>query len=234
VSSTLLSSSQYVARSLAVAQPRVFRLVSRSRAGEDRIDQHTQVVIDGFQRSGNTFAYTAFDLAQDGEVTIAHHSHSAGLIRLAAASRIPTIVTLRNPRDVVVSHAQYYPEIAPWAALLSYVAFYQACRRVRSSVVVATFDDIIGDMGSVIRTTNERFGTDFRLFAHTEENVAECFRRIDHRAVTGPKADRFDMVVPRPNEARLAQREALSNSYDVLPGHLRSRAERLYDSLTAG
>jgi hypothetical protein len=41
------------------------------------------------------------------------------------------------------------------------------------------FDDIVADYGRVIRRLNEKFGTDFDEFVHSDENVETLLR--DHR-----------------------------------------------------
>ena len=64
------------------------------------------VVIEGFPRSGNSFARRAFIMAQDEtfDVTrIAHHLHVPAQVIRAARWRIPTLVLIRRPKDAVLS-----------------------------------------------------------------------------------------------------------------------------------
>jgi hypothetical protein len=48
------------------------------------VDRTTQLVIEGFPRSGNTFAVVAFEQAQRQSVRIAHHLHAPAQVMLAA------------------------------------------------------------------------------------------------------------------------------------------------------
>jgi hypothetical protein len=48
------------------------------------------------------------------------------------------------------------------------------------------FDEIVADYGRVIRRINEKFGTDFDEFVHSEQNVETAFDIIEDRARRPP------------------------------------------------
>jgi hypothetical protein len=52
------------------------------------VGRETEVVIEGFPRCGNSFAFAAFALAQPHPVHIAHHLHAPAQV-LASAARTP-------------------------------------------------------------------------------------------------------------------------------------------------
>ncbi len=191
----------------------------------------TQIVIEGFPRSGNTFAQVAFESAQRKPVSVAHHTHAAGQVLVAARRGVPTILTLRRPIDAVISHSQYYAGVSMATALISYVIYYTRCLAVRDKVVVATFDQITSDFGAVIDKVNAKFHTDFERFEHTEENVARCFEVIDSQVSEQKFGSARERVLPRPTQSRERDRPELRDRYARLPGALRRRADRLYASL---
>ena len=90
------------------------------------------VVIEGFPRSGNSFARRAFIMAQ-GEnfdvARIAHHLHVPAQVIRAARWRIPTLVLLRRPKDAVLSLVIRDP-ISVDQALRYYISFYESRRKV--------------------------------------------------------------------------------------------------------
>ena len=223
----MLGSARSVTRTVATSRALPFAAVSRLR-GLDGLDDRTEIVIEGFQRSGNTFAYVAFDLAQGGRRRIAHHTHAAGHVRLAAKRGLPTLVTVRNPKDSVMSYVQYYPDVAMAAAVVNYVVFHTGCLAVQDKILFVPFEDVTSDMGKVTRTVNERFGTDFVPFEHDQANVDRCFDIIEERARRGPRAARLNDVVPRPSAERKSRRPELERRYDAVPHALRNAAERAY------
>ena len=67
------------------------------------LERDTQLLIDGYFRSGNTFALRAFSVAQPAPVKIACHTHAAATIKLAVKRNIPALILLRAPADTAVS-----------------------------------------------------------------------------------------------------------------------------------
>src|SRR5689334_19049404 len=69
------------------------------------VSRGTEIVIEGFPRSANTFAVVAFRLAQQREIEIAHHLHAAAQIKHAINLKVPVIVLIREPSDAILSVA---------------------------------------------------------------------------------------------------------------------------------
>ena len=183
-------------------------MVRRKYPGQ-MVDAGTELVIEAFPRSGNTFAVVAFELSQDGPVKVAHHLHAASQVTRGVSLGKPTLVLIRYPIDAVVSHLVREPGVTPRQGMRNWVRFYRSIQEVRNDVVVATFEDVTTDFGSVIDRLNERFGTSFIRFDHSRENVERCFDRIEqrngsctrawsnrrsrvHRLPATPRKNRFD------------------------------------------
>src|SRR4051794_35640317 len=62
-------------------------------------DRTTDIVIEGFPRSGNTFAVVAFRLAQSRAMQVAHHLHIPAQLLWADRVGMPSMVLVRNPVD---------------------------------------------------------------------------------------------------------------------------------------
>jgi hypothetical protein len=231
---TSLHRLAYAARTAVSAHPALYLPFARRkyRSESDRIaDRNTELVIDGFQRSGNTFAVVAFEMSQARPVRIAHHLHAAAQIIAAVRMGVPTLVLIRDPVDTVLSHMIREPGIPARQAMSSWVGFYEAVVPLEDAVVVADFGDVTTDFGAVIREVNSRFGTSFAEFEHTEENVARCFEIIERRNREA-YGRLVETKVPRPS----AERERLK---DEMRGELeadrlrplRDRAYGLYREL---
>jgi hypothetical protein len=197
------------------------------------VERDTDVVIEGFLRSGNTFATTAFQLAQPNPIRIADHRHVPAHVIAATKFGIPTLVLLRDPEETVLSLALWMPHITLKQALRDYVRFYRRIVSYRDSFVVARFDDVTSDFGAVIRQLNARFGTSFEEFQHTSENVARCFEimedaklkkhgSIDETRISRPSGERETMK----NEIRAAFRSPRLQ-------RLRVDAYSLYETLSS-
>ena len=60
-------------------------------------------MIDGFTRSGVTFAVIAFQAGQREPVRVAHTLHAPAHVAAAVRRHIPTLVTIRDPEAAVLS-----------------------------------------------------------------------------------------------------------------------------------
>lgn len=218
-----------VARSPAVAIP-----IERRRGRGVVVSDATQIVIEAYPRSASTFVVAAFRLAQEPSwVEIAHHTHMPAQVIEAVRRGIPALVLVRPPRDAVVSLLIHSPERTAAGALRGYTRFYEPLLPMREGFVTATFDDAIGDLGGVIDRINDRFGTTFVPFVHAPEHLARIRDEIDaDPAIQGDDPDRRERRIARPSDVRRDLRADVAHRYDAAPGHLRSRAEAVYASLS--
>lgn len=223
-----IEDARRLARSTLLCRPLGFRALSRDRRGLVRVDTHSEMVIDGFERCGNTFAVTAFEMAQMRPVRIAHHTHSSGQVLTAVKQGIPCLLTIRRPRDAAVSFGQYYPAVSMTTALLSYIVLYGNCLPAKEHLVVGHFEDVTTDMGSVIERVNGLYHTAFKPFDSSPENIRRCFELIDRSVNVDDRQAPFGLVVPRPSETRRRQRPLVEARYDSSPSALRRLAESIY------
>ncbi len=174
----------------------------------------TEVCIEGFLRSGNTFIVIAFQQAQRRVVSIAHHVHAAGAVIEAARLGVPTIVLIRPPEESVLSYVVRWPEITLGQALRGYLRFYAPLVGYRDRFVVARFAEVTSDPGGVIARLNARFGTSFEPFEPTQENLAAVRRELDRWDANpfrsgGP----IELGRGRPTEEKEALKERLRAAY---------------------
>ena len=151
----------------------------RSRKRGVPVTRKTDLSIEGFQRSGNNFAVLAFQHAQSSSPIIAHHLHAPAQIIKASQYRIPSIVLIRKPVDVVCSQVLRSPYITIDQSLRNYLRFYRQISPYRKNFTIGFFDDVITDFGHIINRFNRQFSLNYRPCIHSEENINAVFKRID-------------------------------------------------------
>lgn len=139
----------------------------------------TDIVIEGFPRSANTFAYRAFVDSQIESHKVAHHVHYSSQIIEAVKYQIPAILLIRVPKQAILSFLVRSPGISIQLVLDYYIQFYRRVAPLRDSVVVAPFEEVTKNFNEIIKRVNSRYGTSFLPFMHTPENVRRTFRRIE-------------------------------------------------------
>ena len=213
----------------------LYRLLRTRKDLTRAVSPDKLVVIEGFPRSGNSFARRAFIMAQgEGfEVTrVAHHLHVPAQIVLAARWGIPTILLIRKPRDAVLSLVIRDP-ISVDQALKYYVSFYETAEEYRDACVLGRFEDVTGDFGRVMQRLNDRFGTRFCVFHHDEEIVNELFAGMEAQARKRYGEKLWERKVQRPATARERIKDEIEyDSQNPKRKKLIARAEAVYDRLT--
>jgi hypothetical protein len=202
-----------------------------SNKGLITLTRETELVIEGFWRSANSFATRAFLSAQSNNVLVANRTHAPATVIKATCWKIPTLILIRDPVDTVCSFVLKMPETPLEQALRGYINYYRKIYPYHDDYVVASFDEVTRDFGSVIERVNRRFGTDFSAFEHSETNVRSVFARIESVDSAMDRGDALKYSIPssekdkakdgiklrlRNAEFQLAVREARQIYYDFL------------------
>jgi hypothetical protein len=224
---------------LAGGNPTVFfglyRLLRTRQDLTRAVTPDKQVVIEGYPRSGNSFARRAFIMAQNEtfDVTsIAHHLHVPAQVVLAAQWRIPTLVLIRRPKDAVLSLVIRDP-ISVDQALRYYISFYETAEKYRDAYVLGLFEEVTADFGQVIKRMNDKFGTSFSLFRHDEENVSKLFAGMETQARKKYGETLWERKVQRPAAVREKIKDEIEYELEnPKRKKLIVRAEAVYDRLT--
>lgn len=161
--------------------PVVLRLTPRGTTR--RLDSSTELVVEGFPRSSNTFAVGALLVASAGGFRVVGHVHAPSQIVLAVRRSIPTLVVIRDPKATIRSLIVAAPHVRPRQAIREWVHFYEAVWDLREHFVIATFDQVTTDMVAVAQRLEARFGIDVPRFTHSADELArlEAHMAADHQ-----------------------------------------------------
>lgn len=168
------------------------------------VKKSTDIVIEGFPRSGNTFVTAAFVFAHKAHPKkIASHLHAELQVLNAAKYDIPCVVIIRNPRDAILSLVIREPSISVEEAIDKYMRFHSALIPYKNKFVVATFDEVVADINRVIRRINQRFGSTFLEIEDLHENTKKIFSLIDEMEQRDSRENEIRVThVARPDELR--------------------------------
>jgi hypothetical protein len=183
--SLALSRLRYAIRTYVATKERLYMPLASLKRNDGRgltpVDRSTELTLEAFPRSGNTFAYEAFTRAQASPVRVAHHSHAPAQVIRAVRLGIPVCVIIRPAKDAVASLLIREPLIGVRQAVNAWLSFYETLAPLNQSLIIATFDQVTSDFGLVVERINARFDTRFVPFSHTASEVKDCFDAIDAR-----------------------------------------------------
>ena len=120
----------------------------------------TNLCIEGFQRSGNSFLVSVIG-SWNKDIKIASHLHSAAQVKKAIALNIPTILLIRHPLDSIASLITMNEDLSIGLALKCYTRFYKSIIPIRDQVVIAPFQTTTTVPHQLIQETNERYRSNF-------------------------------------------------------------------------
>lgn len=162
------------------SRPSVFvPIASMRRESRNRlVRSSTEILIDGFPRSANTFAVAAFRYSQQRPIEIAHHHHCSAQFALAVQHDVPAVLVIRQPQEAIRSHLTFFPWMPAHQAVRQYLTFHSEVEIYRERLVVAPFDLVTSDFGSVVDAVNDKFGKTFRRFVHTPAAANEIREQL--------------------------------------------------------
>lgn len=138
---------------------------------QERVIEHdTELVIDGFQGSANSFAAYVFQKSQTKYVRIAHHLHSPAQIIEAARRNIPVLLVIREPEKAILSLTSRWSYISVTQGLKGYISFYSKLEPYISHCVVSTFEQTTKNYDRAIAKVNHKFGTQFDIVDMEQAN----------------------------------------------------------------
>lgn len=197
-----------------------------------RVTKDTEIVIEGFPRSANTYALHVFGLATADRVHISGHTHASRTVVQAVRRQLPCIVLAREPGAAVASLLQMAPGVRALSALRGYQQFHTRLLPYLPAVQVAKFETVVSDFGAVMKSCNAQFGTAFPEYQHTSENESVIRQRIDEASfrrsgylaesgVARPSQHRQnpeEMLLGLDREARAAYSEATEIYHRFIEG----------------
>jgi len=120
------------------------------------VNQNSDLVVEGYPRSGNTFAVALLKVLSPG-LKIARHRHEVGHVKMALTFEKPVVLLIRNPLDSVISF--YIREgVDLKTGFDYYYHFYSSLLPYREKLLVVDFKKLIKEPSRFIEDINRRFG----------------------------------------------------------------------------
>ncbi|MEW8656822.1 MAG: hypothetical protein AB2603_00740 [Candidatus Thiodiazotropha endolucinida] len=166
------------------------------------VSKNTDIVIEGYPRSGNTFSVLAFQYAQKKEITIAHHLHAAAQVIWAIKKSIPVVVLIRTPIEAVVSFVIRDEHVSIDEAIDEYIKFYESILPYKNDVVIGEFELVTNDYGKIIESINKKYNLNYLPFKHTVSNQEEVFKMVQHVGKNESNNILDERKVARPSDER--------------------------------
>lgn len=222
----------YMRYHLVGRRPDLWKALNTLRASPHprRLNDETQLVLEGFPRSANTFAVLAFQELQSEPVTITHHTHVVATVRAGTRQGVPTVVLIRRPRDVVSSVLIRRPALTPEGCLRAYCQYYRDIEAIGGPLVLTDFTVVTRQFHRVVRQVNQLFETHFTeepLNPTQRQNVMDWISELDAQS----SGERF-RTLSKPHPRRRERKRTIQQRLQGLDQF--QTASGLYERLGGG
>ena len=198
-----------------------------------RLRHDTTVVVEGFPRSGNTFAAFALRemLAHTPNSHVASHVHTPSQVRRAVAMRLPVLIVIREPDEAVCSLLVAAPHVRPLTAYREWVHHYGQLLPLSSHFEVAGLADLIDRLPVIVTRLNQRFGCEIPATWTPEMKFrTQTAMEANHNAIH----DGAQNTAPWPSEHRTVVRDTIRASLgDPALTKIRAQAHQLYETFAS-
>ena len=194
----------------------------------------SDVCVEAFPRSANTFLVEALRLRTKEPIKIAHHLHDFIQVHRAIKFGVPVVIILREPLDAFISFKLKFPKLDLRTMHRVYMSFYAAILQHSQYCRIVLYEDVVTRPEMVIGRIHDWLGLDpvpgLRLDRDAVfDAIDEAKRKREGEAPPGNV--RFATSLARPTaEKEMAKAEVRSAISREL-GDLLGSAQRLHSQL---
>lgn len=216
--------------------PRLFCWAERIKNGSQSrsVRHNTDLVIEGYPRSGNSFAFHTIQGRVGPQWRIAHHLHLPVQIELGVRWGRPVLVLVRAPEDATVSFVGLQLQsgrrqgkfdnltdtelaLRLREATRYYIHFYEHVLAIKREYLIVAFHDVTRNLGGVLTMLNKRFGLNIPDHPVSVEERDLIFGSFGHHLAPNAERDEYKHRI-----------EGLRTS--AVPEQLHERARAVFDA----
>lgn len=195
-----------------------------------RVTKETELVIEGFPRSANTYAlHTFLHIQSPRRPKVAHHIHTVAHVKAALKLNKPVLLLVRDPKGSVASLKMRRRNVPVDILLMRYVIFHRGLERYLENVIVARFDRFIESPDMYISKINEKFMTEFssyKLDNEDREAIGESILKVNQKL--GSNRPETQSI---PSKEKALERERISRILRDQCPDLLEKANKLYSKI---
>lgn len=188
-----------------------------------------ELTVEGFGRSGNTFAVTGLRRSQQRPVRIISHFHYPFAVARSVAHGVPVCLVLRDPTESIVSYCQY-SEWPPRRFAEDWLDYHRAILRYAGDICIVRFEDFTADFNILIDAMNDRYDMRLRRVTDLQAFNDAVFTDIEQAQARAEGAV-DERTVHRPSEWRSARKDSIAATVRRDCADLFEQIEPLYQKL---
>ena len=130
-------------RNIISKKPDLYFFIGRFfKIGKFLINKNTDLVIEGFPRSGNSFLEACINVLNKN-IILAHHTHSVAQVKMGIKKKLPVILLIRDPSEATKSAYFFFKKKLNYRFLIKeYIDFYESLIIYKKNIIILDFKKI--------------------------------------------------------------------------------------------
>ena len=166
------------------------------------VSRESNICIEGYPRSSNSYAVVAFHLANEN-VRIAHHHHVLAQIYKSMDYHIPIITVIRKPEDAITSFLIFQRSFNVDLYIKTYTQYYKRIISLHDQMIIADFDTVVNNFNKVINAVNVKYNSNYRIINNLEYRQNEIFGKLSEVNKIYFRGDKNKLMFPDDEREKL-------------------------------
>jgi len=168
------------------------------------------IVLDGYQRSGNSFAYNLVTYFYPS-LKVVHHTHSVATLKTSFLFKIPIVILLRNPVDAICS-SLVRSRKNPRFLINNYIWFYSYVQKKIDKIKLVSFETVTGAPHLLLKVIAQSVGMRERIIDKNEISAVEqvIFRKLVAIEKSKGKSD-YQKTVAIPSQIKEEEKKKIKS-----------------------
>jgi len=138
-----------------------YHAYSSLRYPDNTVSKKTDLLIEGFGRSGSSFTADSFDISNNNNLSVVRNQKAITGVIKAAKYGIPVLMLIREPESVALSYKVMNPKLKFKNIILEYSNYYERAWHYNNSFITSTNDQSWERFDLLVKRLNANFNTDF-------------------------------------------------------------------------
>lgn len=181
------------------------------------ISPTTELCVEGFQRSGNSYFINFFKMV-NVNVEVAHHYHSAAQAVKAIHQKIPTVILIREPKDAIASLITWDDRLNIRIAIASYIQFYKKVLPYKRNFLIIQFNELIKGIDPIIHKINQHFNSNFLTTNFTKQHHSELIKKgelLHNDLQTSPYPNQLKAKQNSANRTKVTEHPSYQKAFEL-------------------
>ena len=197
----------------------------------------TDVVVEGFPRSANTYLVEALKMQLNGHANIAHHLHDVSQLTRSEKLALPCFVIIRNPVDAVVCWKLKSPQLRTSMMFKAYKKFYDCCEKA-DHITLLDYNEVINNtssvVGGIVGSLCDVSGSCEGAVKIDKEQIFSAIDLLKSQRASrekGSEHGRYNLTVARPTAEKEAQKKTIESEIMEIDSPIMRHCMVMYENM---